>query len=153
MSLSNPTHSSYIIFMIDSFTKEHFFLSNFYRTDICIDDLKFSSSESAFQSYKNLEEQSSFQPLSPSESKKKGRHVKLRDDWDDIKLSIMERILRVKFSNPILSKKLLSTGDEELIEGNYWNDTYWGVCNGVGENNLGKLLMKIREDKKNEYRK
>jgi predicted NAD-dependent protein-ADP-ribosyltransferase YbiA (DUF1768 family) len=41
---------------------------------------------------------------------------------------------------------LKATGDEELVEGNWWNDTFWGVCNGVGENNLGKLLMKIRAE-------
>jgi hypothetical protein len=41
---------------------------------------------------------------------------------------------------------LLATGDMELIEDNDWDDTYWGVCNGAGENNLGKLLMKIRAE-------
>lgn len=64
-----------------------------------------------------------------------------------MKLQLMERLLLKKFDNnhPQPQQMLLSTGDEELIEGNYWKDTYWGVCNGVGENHLGKLLMKIRE--------
>lgn len=73
-----------------------------------------------------------------------------RKDWDDIKLGVMETGLRYKFSehNPILRQKLLDTKGVELIEYNYWNVVYWGVCKKteVGENNLGKLLMKIREE-------
>lgn len=64
------------------------------------------------------------------------------------KLPIMEELLRIKFSGsePFLTRALLDTRDSELIEGNTWNDEFWGVCNNVGENNLGKLLMKIREE-------
>ena len=47
-------------------------------------------------------------------------------------------------SNPVLKNLLLDTNNEELIEGNTWNDTYWGVCNGEGQNHLGKILMKVR---------
>ncbi|CAM0109837.1 hypothetical protein VPH166E361_0119 [Vibrio phage 166E36-1] len=64
----------------------------------------------------------------------------------------MEYGLRYKFSdtNPSLRSKLLDTSDVELVEGNWWGDKYWGVClkTGEGENNLGKLLMKVREDLK-----
>lgn len=73
-----------------------------------------------------------------------------RPDWDDIKLGIMEKGLRYKFSehNPKLRKKLIDTLGLELVEYNYWNDKYWGVClkTGGGENHLGKLLMKVREE-------
>jgi predicted NAD-dependent protein-ADP-ribosyltransferase YbiA (DUF1768 family) len=41
---------------------------------------------------------------------------------------------------------LLETGDAELVEGNWWDDTFWGVCNGVGQNNLGKILMDTRRE-------
>ena len=75
-----------------------------------------------------------------------GRQVKLRKDWEDIKLQVMENALRLKFQDSTLRKKLIATGDEELIEGNPWEDRYWGVCNGSGKNKLGKLLMKIRKD-------
>lgn len=34
----------------------------------------------------------------------------------------------------------------EIVEENSWRDTYWGVCKGVGENHLGKILMKIRDE-------
>ena len=61
----------------------------------------------------------------------------------------MEELVRRKFQSSIsLRLQLWSTGDKELIEGNTWNDTYWGVCNGVGRNQLGKTLMKIREELK-----
>jgi predicted NAD-dependent protein-ADP-ribosyltransferase YbiA (DUF1768 family) len=58
--------------------------------------------------------------------------------------------LRIKFKNPELRAMLLTTGDEELIEGNWWRDTYWGVCEGIGQNKLGKLLMQVREEIKND---
>ena len=57
--------------------------------------------------------------------------------------------VNAKFStNESLKKRLLETGDEELIEGNTWNDTYWGVCKGVGLNKLGEILMRVREELK-----
>ena len=59
----------------------------------------------------------------------------------------MELCLKKKFTEHLdLQERLLATGDAILIEGNTWNDTYWGVCNGVGKNTLGQLLMKIREE-------
>lgn len=85
---------------------------------------------------------------SPGEAKRLGRKATLRLDWEKVKLTIMEDLLRQKFAWKELKEKLLSTGDEELVEGNTWSDTFWGVCNGKGENHLGKLLMKIREELK-----
>jgi predicted NAD-dependent protein-ADP-ribosyltransferase YbiA (DUF1768 family) len=58
----------------------------------------------------------------------------------------MKDILLVKFSIPELKEKLLSTGDVYIEEGNSFGDTDWGTVNGVGQNNLGKILMSIRED-------
>jgi len=55
--------------------------------------------------------------------------------------------VRAKFEqNPDLAAKLIATGDEELVEGNTWGDTYWGVCRGVGQNKLGKILMNVRQE-------
>ena len=53
--------------------------------------------------------------------------------------------------NPVLAEKLLATGDDELVEFNTWNDKYWGVCRGEGENKLGKVLMRIRQEFKDKY--
>ena len=83
----------------------------------------------------------------PGIAKRKGRKVILRRDWEQIKDNIMEFCLRKKFTEHLdLQKKLLETGDAILIEGNTWNDKYWGMCAGVGENKLGQFLMKIREE-------
>ena len=54
-------------------------------------------------------------------------------------------------SNPVLKNLLLDTNNEELVEGNTWNDTYWGACNGRGQNHLGKILMKVRSLLKESY--
>lgn len=85
----------------------------------------------------------------PAEAKRLARKAVLRHDWSDVKLSIMEELLRLKFARGSdLAQQLLNTGDQELVEVNWWNDTFWGVCNGRGANHLGKLLMKIREELK-----
>ena len=64
----------------------------------------------------------------------------------EIKLKVMEELLRIKFSDGKLSSMLIDTGDVELIEFNDWGDRFYGVCRGVGRNELGKILMKIREE-------
>jgi len=61
-------------------------------------------------------------------------------------MQMMEELLRLKFESPELRKLLLETGEHELIEGNNWGDRFWGVVDGVGDNHLGKLLMKIRAE-------
>lgn len=57
----------------------------------------------------------------------------------------MRQCVALKFeSHPDLAEMLLDTGNTKLIEGNSWNDTYWGVCGGRGKNHLGKILMGVR---------
>ena len=76
---------------------------------------------------------------------------KQKEEWNGYqKFNLMRPLLKKKFDNnhPELQQKLLATGDEELVEGNYWGDTIWGVCEGVGENHLGKMLMEIRTELK-----
>lgn len=85
--------------------------------------------------------------LDPSSAKRKGRHVQLRHDWEKVKFDIMYEICKAKFSqNAELKDKLLATGDEYLEEGNTWGDRIWGTVNGKGQNNLGKILMRVREE-------
>lgn len=82
--------------------------------------------------------------------KRLGKNVEMREDWDEIKFDIMYGLVLQKFTNSIyLQNKLLATGNEYLEETNYWKDTYWGVCNGVGQNNLGLILMRIRRKLRN----
>ena len=75
---------------------------------------------------------------------------KRREDWDDVKISIMEELLRLKIEqNPYVKKKLLQTEDYMIVEDSP-KDDFWGWGpNRNGQNNLGKLWMKLREELKN----
>ena len=139
--------------MINYFDGEYYFLSNFYPCEVVFEGLSFKSSEAAFQAMKtnDLEQRLKFTTLNSNEAKKLGRKIALRKDWEQIKDSIMFQIVRAKFhQHGDLYRKLIATGEEELVEGNWWNDTYWGQCNGVGKNKLGKILMIVREELRSE---
>lgn len=131
------------------FFNSYHFLSNFYLCDVEYDGLVYPSSENAFQAAKceRIAERNDFVNISPNKSKQKGHEVQMRSDWDEVKFQVMYDICKCKFTqNPILREKLIATGDAYLEETNTWGDRIWGVCNGVGENNLGKILMRIREE-------
>lgn len=133
--------------IISKFRQNYNFLSNFYACDIEYEGRVYHSSEAAFQAAKcKLDaEKDNFINITPSTAKHMGRKVILRPDWEKVKNSIMLDIVYRKFTqNPELAQKLLNTGDATLVEGNSWNDTYWGVCNGRGQNRLGKILMNVR---------
>lgn len=137
--------------VIDSFRGEYFFLSNFCEVPVMYDGITYLNNEAAFQAQKTLnkEQRLDFAMLNPSQAKKKGRSVSLRPDWEEIKINVMYEICKAKFTqNENLKRSLLNTGNTELIEGNNWGDKIWGQVNGIGENNLGKILMKIREELK-----
>ena len=124
------------------------FLSNFYEASVTLDGITYKNSEAAFQAQKckTREERLKFANLSGKEAKRLGRKVELRDDWEQAKLSVMRWVVHEKFSqNPDLAAKLDETRGRDLIEANNWNDTFWGVSNGNGENHLGKILMEIRD--------
>lgn len=124
-------------------------MSNFYPVPVIFEGIEYSCVEGAYQAAKcsDIESRKQFASLNGYQSKKLGRRVALRKDWEIVKVSVMYICLRDKFFNhPDLKDKLLATGDATLIEGNYWNDTFWGVCNGVGKNCLGNLLMQIRKE-------
>ena len=68
-----------------------------------------------------------------------------RANWDEIKLSVMEDILRAKlYQHDYIKKKLLATGDAELVEDSP-TDPFWGRGpDGKGLNHCGKIWMKLR---------
>lgn len=136
---------------IEMFRGEYQFLSNFYEAPVEYRGLRYGSNEAAFQAQKCLteEERREFTLLRPSDSKKRGSSVQLRPDWEEVKAGVMEELVRAKFTqNEELGRLLLATGKSELIEGNSWNDTFWGVNlkTGEGRNELGKALMKVRAE-------
>ena len=138
---------------VDEFQGEHRFLSNFWPAQIRMRGVMFPSTEHAFQAAKTLDmdERAKIAKLSAKGAKHAGYKVKLRDDWENIRLSVMEALVYYKFKNhPHLLDKLLATGDGQLVEGNRWHDNFWGVCSCSkchlkgGKNHLGKILMKVR---------
>ena len=138
---------------ISSFRGEYSFLSNFYPSPIAYEGRIYPTNENFFQAMKTTDkaQRQQFSHISPALAKRAGRKLKLRGDWEpDLKKRVMLYGLRQKFSNPELKEMLLNTGDEELIEGNNWGDTYWGVCNGIGMNMLGKMLMLVRIEMRKE---
>lgn len=139
--------------MIKEFKNQYFFLSNFYECPIYYNKLVFCNAESAFQAQKIIDEkeQYKFINLNASQARKLGKTIVLREDWEEVKDNIMYEIVKRKFTvNKELQQKLIDTKDEELVEGNWWHDTYWGVDSktGIGKNKLGKILMKVREEVK-----
>ena len=148
--------------MIDKFEGRYVFLSNFYPCKIEHQGITYPSVENFYVAMKVNDQQlingkyytpGDFREMiaritNPAEVKKIGSKVKLRTNWDEKKLEVMNWAVRQKFKEETLSEMLLSTGDQELIEGNWWKDYFWGVCNGKGENHLGKILMDVREELK-----
>jgi len=134
--------------MIKNFTGKYAFLSNFHLSPTKLDNQLYASVEHAFQAAKTHDpqerEQIRFAP-SARDSKNLGRKCTRRSDWHDIRLELMLELVRSKFElNPDLAERLLDTGDQDLQEGNTWNDHFWGVCEGEGENHLGRILMQVR---------
>lgn len=129
------------------FRNEYWFLSNMYPCKIRVNGLEFECAEACFQSFKTTDPElrAKFQHLNGFEAKKFGKKVKLRPDWNNIRLDVMKEVIRVKFKqHPDLLKKLTEIKGD-IVENNTWHDTFWGVCNGKGYNHLGKILMEIRD--------
>lgn len=83
--------------------------------------------------------------MNPTEAKKMGRNVILRKDWEDVKIQVMTDVIEAKFrQHPELAQKLIDTQDTYIEEGNHWGDRVWGTVNGIGANQLGKILMDMR---------
>lgn len=139
------------------FDGEHRFLSNFWPAQVVMDGECYASVEAAYQAAKTLDEDFRQKVRDCGEDsaavkklgKKVGKTVRQRPCWDeDFKLKVMGELVRQKFSDSALSSLLLATGGQELEEGNWWGDRFWGVCKGEGRNELGRLLMAVREELK-----
>lgn len=139
--------------MISTFTGPHAFLSNFYPARVTLDGVVYPTVEHAYQAAKSADPSFAYRlsiaalpgtHAGAAAAKRAGRHVPLRPDWERVKVGVMRDLLRQKFAHLELRAKLAAT-DEELVEGNWWGDRFWGQSPlGVGENWLGRILMEIR---------
>jgi len=138
---------------IESFSGNYRWLSNFAPVKVTLDGVEYPSTEHAYQAAKtlNLSEREKIQQLaSPGQAKREGRKITMRPDWEEIKESVMLDLTRQKYQNDSMYQVLLlGTKDLEIEEGNNWGDVYWGICKGVGDNRLGKILMQVRQEIKN----
>lgn len=143
--------------VINQFSGAYKFLSNFYEHPIVYKGARYPTSEHAYQAAKftDLEVKRRIASVhNPGKAKRLAysfleTHPNIVvSNWDDIKISIMEEIVRIKFDNPVLAARLIETRDHLLIEGNVHGDRFWGVSRGFGYNHLGNILMKIRSDLK-----
>mgnify|MGYP001189163037 CR=1 FL=1 len=130
----------------------HRFLSNYADSPITIEGITYPTVEHAFAAAKTrdraLRARIAAAPT-PGIAKRMGRTLRLRDDWEQIKTDTMRYLVRLKFrTHADLARRLLETGDAELIEANTWGDVIWGVdrATGIGENRLGRILMEIRAE-------
>ena len=136
---------------IKGFFNEFRFLSNFWPCQITWMGIDFPSTEHAYQAAKTLdvEERERIASLpKPRDAKAAGYKVQIRPKWDEIRLGIMRELLQLKFADPELRRALVMTHPASLEETNRWGDIFWGVCNGEGENHLGRILMELRDELK-----
>ena len=141
--------------MIFEFDGDYAFLSNFYEAPCDYEGIHYPTVEHAFQAAKTLDingRKAIAAAPTPGKAKRMGRSVVLRPDWEEVKVDVMRDCLRSKFRNTNLRRLLLATGDEELMEGNFWHDNVWGNClceecqDTPGRNMLGMLLMDLRTE-------
>lgn len=134
---------------IDRFIGQHSFLSNFYPSTIMIDGKKYATVEHAYQAHKastESEREVVRCAKDPMEAKKLGKTFLLPEDWETRKVDLMKKLIRKKFENPLLRELLKATGDLNLIHDNRFNDRFWGVCRGSGNNWLGVILEEVRKE-------
>ncbi len=134
---------------IKGFFGPYRFLSNFQLcpNGIWYEGLKFPSTEHAYQAAKvPMDERDPFISCNCRDVKRLGGVVEVsKEVWDAKKYNVMSQLVLQKFAtDEELRDKLIATGNAYLEETNHWQDKTWGVCNGVGTNWLGKILMSVR---------
>lgn len=129
----------------------HGFLSNFYPSDIEISGEVWPTSEHYYQAQKfscSIIQQEILNAKTPDIAFALSRKYekRTRPDWYDVRVSVMESIVKEKFfQNPKLAHFLVNTGRIELKEHSH-KDAFWGDGgNGKGKNILGRILMDVRE--------
>jgi ribA/ribD-fused uncharacterized protein len=129
-------------------------LSNYHPQPVFWRGIQFPTNEHAYQADKSPDGciREIFATLQkPRFAQLLGQVIQCRPDWGEDKLRVMLEINRLKFANESLREMLLATGNGELVEGNTWHDNFWGTCTcekcgNRGQNNLGKILMQIRQE-------
>ena len=147
-----------IVYDITSYQLSILPLDNFSAFGLTMDGKYFQTSEHAFQYLKFVDTNYDLaekirNSYSPNEARNIAHENKIYKptNWKDIKYKNMEKVLRLKVEqNPVVMKKLLQTNNYIITEYCTDQDTEWGLDNNNnGENNLGKIWMKIRNELNN----
>lgn len=141
---------------IKGFTKDYHFLSNYYNHTIKFDGLFYRNNIACFiaQMFEPNDTKKLFSKMLPGQAIRMAEMMRnpREKEWNDIKEDLMYKICYAKFSYATkLRDQLIDTGDAELINETKWDNKFWGTTNGIGENKLGKILMRIREELKEKY--
>ncbi len=147
--------------MVVEFQGEYRWLSNFWPVSVTDAGVEFPSVEHAYQAAKCDDEDwivfCANHNATPELIKKRSKTIDLRPNWDEIKMTVMYKLLQEKYKNPRMRKSLLATGRQNIQEGNRWGDEFWGVNlnknPNVGENWLGRMIMQVRTEIRAELRK
>ena len=138
---------------IDQFKKSagYRWLSNFEPSLVEYEGQEYPTVEHAYQAAKTdsrSERKRIREAKTPREAKNLGQKVTLMNDWEYIKVDVMYQLVKQKFfRHEALGDKLLETGEHHLVENTSgWNDRFWGVADGFGQNHLGRILMDVREE-------
>jgi len=129
-------------------------MNNFCKAKMTIYGKIWETVEHAYQAQKTLvpgEQNKIWATASPREARNMGQLVQIRPDWNEVKDQVMTECVYAKFTqHPNLKEQLLATADEELVEDSPV-DWYWGCGkDGTGKNMLGKILMKVRKELRDE---
>jgi ribA/ribD-fused uncharacterized protein len=134
------------------YEQDFYVLSNFSAFKIRWEDRDFDTVEQAYhwEKFKHLPgAMAIITARSAHDAFKMAQQMKSirRPDWDDVKVDIMRKLIRAKVDqHGYVRRKLLATGDRELVE-NSWRDDFWGWGpNRDGQNMLGKLWMEVRDE-------
>lgn len=132
------------------FKDEYRWLSNFAECSVEFDGDFYTTVEHAYCAAKTFDPvlRKEIRSLSAGQAKRFASKFTLIPDWDTIRLAVMWYLLKQKYHQEPYKSLLLATGDAFIEETNWWGDTFWGVCEGVGQNNLGKMIMEIRKELK-----
>ena len=138
--------------VIGFYTREFYCLDNFSSFKVKYDGYLYSTVEEAYQSlkFKGVADEvynKIISSYSADEALRIARKYKAlqRPDWDNIKVGIMEQLLRNKLEqNPYVKKKLPQTGNYTIVEDST-KDDFWGWGKDrTGQNQLGKIWIKLR---------
>lgn len=137
--------------MIYKFREKYGWLSNMATCRVVVYGKTFESVENAYMYLKKPDDKEWGEfcmKNPPNKVKTASKDIEIRNDWEDVKLKVMYNLLIQKYTTEPFKTKLLETGNENIVEGNYWNDKFWGVdlkeTPNIGENWLGRLIMDIR---------